>query len=315
MGASRGTGKVDFPRQPGSISAMTGMIPFPNISPEIFSVTFWGMEFALRWYAMAYIVGILLGWRLVVAAARTPRLWRNETPAMTPRQIEDLLFWVILGVIIGGRLGYVVFYQAGYYLENPLRVVQIWEGGMSFHGGAIGVILAAFFFTKAHKIPTVSAGDLITLGMAPGLFLGRVANFINAELWGRPTELPWGVAFPGQAAQFCPGVLGICARHPSQLYEAVLEGLVLGSVLLWMAWRRQALKSPGLLIGTFLAGYGIGRFIVEFVRQPDPQFITPGNPLGLALESGGYGLTMGQLLCIPMMLIGLFFILRARREV
>ena len=292
---------------------MRAALPFPDISPEIFSITVFGMEFALRWYALAYIVGILLGWRLVVRAARTPRLWQNERPVMTPNQIEDLLFWVILGVILGGRLGYVLFYQVGYYLSNPLRILQLWEGGMSFHGGAIGVILAAFLYTKRHSINTVSAGDLVSLGLAPGLFLGRVANFINAELWGRPTDLPWGVAFPTEAAQYCPDVVGICARHPSQLYEAVLEGLVLGGILIWMAWRRGALKREGLLMGTFLAGYGAARFMVEFVRQPDAQFITDGNPLGLALHSGGYGLTMGQLLCIPMILVGLFFILRARR--
>ena len=292
---------------------MRAVLPFPDISPEIFSITVFGMEFALRWYALAYIVGILLGWRLVVRAARTPRLWRNERPVMTPNQIEDLLFWVILGVILGGRLGYVLFYQAGYYLSNPLRILQLWEGGMSFHGGAIGVILAAFLYTKRHSINTVSAGDLVSLGLAPGLFLGRVANFINAELWGRPTDLPWGVAFPTEAAQYCPDVAGICARHPSQLYEALLEGLVLGGILIWMAWRRGALKREGLLMGTFLAGYGAARFIVEFVRQPDAQFITEGNPLGLALQTGGYGLTMGQLLCIPMMLVGALFILRARR--
>ncbi|NNK17344.1 MAG: prolipoprotein diacylglyceryl transferase [Sulfitobacter sp.] len=292
---------------------MKATLPFPDISPEIFSITVFGMEFALRWYALAYIVGILLGWRLVVRAARSPRLWKDERPVMTPNQIEDLLFWVILGVILGGRLGYVLFYQAGYYLSNPLRILQLWEGGMSFHGGAIGVILAAFLYTKRHSINTVSAGDLVSLGLAPGLFLGRLANFINAELWGRPTDLPWGVAFPTEAAQYCPDVAGICARHPSQLYEALLEGLVLGGILIWMAWRRGALKREGLLMGTFLAGYGAARFLVEFVRQPDAQFITEGNPLGLALHSGGYGLTMGQLLCIPMVLVGLFFILRARR--
>jgi phosphatidylglycerol:prolipoprotein diacylglycerol transferase len=292
---------------------MNAMIPFPNISPEIFSVTAFGMEFALRWYALAYIIGILLGWRLVTRAARTPRLWKDERPVMTPGQIEDLLFWVILGVILGGRLGYVLFYQAGYYLANPLRILQLWEGGMSFHGGAIGVILAAFLFTKRHNIATISTGDLVALGLAPGLFLGRIANFINAELWGRPTDLPWGVAFPTQAAQYCSDVVGICARHPSQLYEALLEGLILGGVLIWMTWRRGALERQGLLMGVFLAGYGAARFLVEFFRQPDAQFISEGNPLGLALQSGGYGLTMGQLLCVPMFLVGVFFILRARR--
>lgn len=313
MGTRAARGKVDFPRHPGSITPMIAMLPFPDISPEIFTISLFGMEFALRWYALAYIVGILVGWRIVVAAARTPRLWRDGRAVMTPAQIEDLLFWVILGVILGGRLGYVLFYQFSFYLTNPVRILQLWEGGMSFHGGAIGVIVAAFFFTKRHGIATISAGDLVTLGLAPGLLLGRMANFINAELWGRPTDLPWGVAFPTQAAQLCPDVAGICARHPSQLYEALLEGLVLGALLIWLAWRRGALQREGLLIGTFLAGYGAARFVVEFVRQPDAQFISEGNPLGLALHVGGVGLTMGQLLCLPMILIGLFFILRSRR--
>jgi phosphatidylglycerol:prolipoprotein diacylglycerol transferase len=146
------------------------------------------------------------------------------------------------------------------------------------------------------------------------LLLGRVANFINAELWGRPTTLPWGVAFPGTAAQDCPGVAGLCARHPSQLYEAGLEGLLLGALLIWLVWARGALKRPGLVAGCFLAGYGAARFLVEFVRQPDAQFVTPENPLGLALESGGWGLTMGQLLSLPMILLGLWLVLRARRR-
>ncbi len=293
---------------------MIAMLPFPEISPEIFSISLFGTTFALRWYALAYIVGILLGWRLVVRATRTPRLWKNNTPVMTPSQVEDLLFWVILGVILGGRLGYVLFYQPGFYLTNPLRILQLWEGGMSFHGGALGVILAGWLYTLRHKIPTIPTGDMVCLGLAPGLFLGRLANFINAELWGRPTDLPWGVAFPTDAAQYCPDVAGLCARHPSQLYEALLEGLILGGLLVWMAWRRGALKREGLIGGTFLAGYGIARFLVEFVRQPDAQFVSEGNPLGLAWHMGGYGLTMGQILCLPMILVGAFLILRARRR-
>lgn len=292
---------------------MIAMIPFPNISPEIFEITFFGMTFALRWYALAYIIGILLGWRLVAIAVHTVRLWKNDRPVMTAAQVEDLLFWVILGVILGGRLGYVLFYQPGFYLSNPLQILKLWEGGMSFHGGVIGVIVAAIYYTTRHSISRISTGDMICVGLAPGLFLGRIANFINAELWGRATDMPWGVAFPTQAAQFCPEVAGICARHPSQLYEALLEGLLLGALLIWMAWRRGALKHEGLIMGTFLAGYGIARFIVEFFRQPDAQFVTAGNPLGLAWDIGGYGLTMGQILCIPMMAIGLFYILRSRR--
>jgi len=292
---------------------MHALIPFPDISPEIFSISLFGMTFALRWYALAYIVGILAGWRMVLRAANTPRLWRDQTPVMTANQIEDLLTWVILGVILGGRMGYVLFYQPGFYLSNPSQILKVWEGGMSFHGGALGVIIAAFLYTGRYNIPRISAGDLIALGIAPGLLLGRIANFINAELWGRPTDLPWGVAFPTQAAQTCTDVVGLCARHPSQLYEAALEGVILGAILLWLVWRRDAFKMPGVIMGTFLAGYGIARFVVEFVRQPDAQFVTDGNPLGLAWQMGGYGLTMGQILCLPMIAIGLFFIIRARR--
>ncbi|WP_108835510.1 prolipoprotein diacylglyceryl transferase [Tateyamaria sp. Alg231-49] len=292
---------------------MNALLPFPNISPEIFSISLFGMDLALRWYALAYIVGIIIGWRLVVMAVKTPRLWPNQQPVMTPAQIEDMLTWIILGVLLGGRLGYVLFYQPGVYLENPFAILAIWEGGMAFHGGLLGVVLAAFLYTRRHNIPQLSAADAIALGVPPGLLLGRIANFINAELWGRPTELPWGVIFPGQAAQYCPQIVGACARHPSQLYEAFLEGLVLLIVLLWMVWRRDAFKRPGLVCGTFLAGYGLSRFAVEFVRQPDAQFVGPANPLGLAWHVGGYGLTMGQLLSLPMILLGLFLIQRARR--
>ncbi len=293
---------------------MHALIPFPDISPEIFSISLFGMTFALRWYALAYIVGILTGWRLVLRAANTPGLWRAGKSVMTGEQIEDLLTWVILGVILGGRLGYVLFYQPAYYLANPGQILQVWQGGMSFHGGALGVIIAAFIYTMRYKIPRIGAGDLVALGIFPGLLLGRLSNFINAELWGRPTDLPWGVAFPTEAAQYCPDVIGICARHPSQLYEAALEGMLLGAVLVWLAWRRGAFKTPGLIMGTFLAGYGVARFMVEFVRQPDAQFITEGNPLGLAWQVGGYGLTMGQVLCLPMIAVGLYFILTARHR-
>jgi phosphatidylglycerol:prolipoprotein diacylglycerol transferase len=154
--------------------------------------------------------------------------------------------------------------------------------------------------------------DLLAVAAPVGLFLGRLANFVNAELWGRPTSLPWGVAFPGEAAQFCPGIVGVCARHPSQIYEAILEGLVLGAVLMWLGWRRGWFKTPGRLMGMFMIGYGAARFMVEFVRQPDPQFISEGNPLGLAWQIDGYGLTMGQALSLPMVAVGLWFVLRAR---
>ena len=292
---------------------MNALLPFPDISPELFSVTIFGFTLALRWYALAYIFGILIGWWLVVRAVRQPRIWKEETPPATTQQVEDLLFWVIAGVIGGGRLGYVLFYQPGSYLSDPLSILRVWEGGMSFHGGALGVIIATFFYTWRHQLPRLQLGDMVALGIPPGLLLGRLANFINAELWGRPTDLPWGVAFPTEAAQYCPEVLGLCARHPSQLYESFLEGFVLGALLLWLAWKRGALKRPGTIMGVFLAGYGIARFLVEFVRQPDAQFVSVGNPLGLAWQMGGYGLTMGQILCLPMIIIGAILIVRARR--
>ncbi|MCE8536703.1 prolipoprotein diacylglyceryl transferase [Ruegeria pomeroyi] len=291
---------------------MQAVLNFPDLSPELFSISLFGMELALRWYALAYIAGIIIAWRLAVLATRRATLWPANTPPMAPAQIEDLLTWIILGVILGGRLGFVLFYQPAYYLANPAEILMVWQGGMAFHGGLLGVVVAAWLYSLRHNIPKLSLADLITHTVPPGLLLGRLANFINAELWGRPSDLPWAVIFPGQAAQDCPGIVDLCARHPSQLYEAALEGLLLGVLLLWLVWRRGALKRPGLITGLFLAGYGLSRFVVEFFRQPDAQFVTPGNPLGLAWQLGDYGLTMGQLLSLPMIALGLWFAFRAR---
>ncbi|MFC4667928.1 prolipoprotein diacylglyceryl transferase [Seohaeicola nanhaiensis] len=291
---------------------MIAAIPFPDLSPDLISVTLWGSEFALRWYALAYIAGIVIAWWLAVRALKRPALWPGEPP-MATKQVEDLVTWIVLGVIIGGRLGFVLVYQPGQYLANPGDILKVWQGGMSFHGGFAGVIVASLVYTWRHRIPRLATADLIAHAVPPGLLLGRLANFINAELWGRPTDLPWGVIFPGEAAQDCPGVLTLCARHPSQLYEAALEGLILGALLLWLVYRRGAFKSPGLVLGVFMAGYGLARFLVEFVRQPDAQFVSDGNPLGLAFHVGGWGLTMGQALSLPMIALGLWFALRARR--
>jgi phosphatidylglycerol:prolipoprotein diacylglycerol transferase len=233
---------------------------------------------------------------------------------MSVQNIEDFLFSAILGVILGGRIGYVLFYQPGDYFQNPQEILMLWTGGMSFHGGLLGVVVASFLFARRHDIAPRQMADAVALATPPGLFLGRLANFANAELWGRPTDLPWGVVFPGQAAQDCDDVvIGYCARHPSQLYEAALEGLVLGVVILFMI-RAGALRKPGYIAGVFFVGYGVSRFIVEFFRQPDPQFVSTGNPLGLAVHFEGYGLTMGQLLTLPMVLIGLFLIISARKK-
>ena len=296
------------------------MIEFPNISPDIFSVELFGMTFALRWYALAYIAGLLLGWWLITKAVKTARLWAPGQAPMTTEQVERLLTWVILGVIIGGRLGYVLFYQPARYLSpenftaDPMAALRLWDGGMSFHGGFMGVVVAGLIFARREKLPALSVGDLFAYAVTPGLLFGRLANFINAELWGRQTDLPWGVIFPGEAAQTCPGIIGACARHPSQLYEAALEGLILGAVIFFLVWKRGWLRFPGRIMGVFIAGYGLARFLVEFVRQPDYQFVTEGNPLGLAFQVNGWGITMGQALSLPMILVGLWFLTRQRPQ-
>lgn len=292
---------------------MQAMIPFPDISPEIFTISLGSFEFALRWYAMAYIVGILIAWRITVRAIETPRLWNAQGAPMDRVQVEDFLTWAILGVIIGGRLGFVLFYQPGYYLSHPQDILKVWQGGMAFHGGMLGVVIAGWVYCLRSGLPKASVADVVVLGVPVGLMLGRISNFINAELWGRATDLPWGVAFPGFDAQNCGQLEGLCARHPSQLYEALLEGVLLLAALLWLAWRKDALKMPGRITGVFFAGYGLARFLVEFVRQPDAQFISEGNPLGLAVQLNGYGLTMGQILSLPMILGGLWLMRRAAK--
>lgn len=288
------------------------MIPFPDIAPEIFTITLGGFSFSLRWYALAYLAGLILGWRLIVAMMRRPALW-GGTPPTAPDRVDDLLTWVILGVILGGRLGFVLFYEPAYYLSNPGQILQVWQGGMSFHGGFAGVILATWAWSRSQGVPVLRLADAMAVVAPIGIFFGRIANFINAELWGRPTDLPWGVVFPGEAAQTCPGIVGPCARHPSQLYEAGLEGLLLGLILLVLV-RAGGLRRPGLAFGVFLAGYGLARMFVELFRVADAQFITPDNPLGHVLGGPVIGLTMGQTLSLPMVLIGLALVAYARRR-
>lgn len=287
------------------------MIPFPDISPEIFTLQLGDFAFSLRWYALAYLAGLLLGWWAVKVLMRRPALWGGQSPT-TPDSIDDLLTWVILGVVLGGRLGFVLFYEPAYYLANPGEILKVWSGGMSFHGGFLGVVLASWFWAVRNHIPRLSLADALAVVAPIGLLFGRIANFINAELWGRPTDLPWGVIFPGEAAQACAGVVGPCARHPSQLYEAGLEGLLLGVIMLVLV-RSGGLQRRGLALGVFLAGYGLSRMFVELFRQADPQFITVNNPMGYVVGGAEFGLSMGQILSLPMVLLGLYFILRARR--
>ena len=285
-------------------------LPFPDIDPVLVSFRVFGVELAIRWYALAYIAGLLLGWRYVAALIRRPALWGGTAP-MRPEQTDDLLTWMILGVILGGRIGYVLFYQPGYYAAHPAEILAVWRGGMSFHGGFLGVFAGVLGFSWRNGLDWFRVGDAVAAAAPIGLFFGRIANFINAELWGRPTHLPWGVTFPGPLAQTCPeGWTGPCARHPSQLYEAGLEGLLLGSLLIWLAYRHGALKVPGRVTGVFFLGYGLSRLVVEFFRQADAQFVTPDNPWGHVF----LGMTMGQLLSLPMVIAGLATIWWARRR-
>lgn len=292
---------------------MLAAIPFPDIPHQILIPLPWGGGLPLRFYALAYLAGLIGGWAMITALMRRPQFWPQDRAPMTPKMVEDLLTAVILGVIIGGRLGYVLFYDPGNFIEHPLDIVKVWEGGMSFHGGFLGVVAAGLWFCRRHGVPALQLADALALVAPLGLFLGRIANFVNAELWGRPTDLPWGVIFPGEAAQTCPGVLpGICARHPSQLYEAGLEGLLLGLVV-YLLFRAGALKRPGTITGAFLLGYGLARMFVELFRQADQQFISATDPSGNVLSLGNWGLHMGQLLSLPMVLAGLWLLLRARR--
>ena len=293
---------------------MIASLPFPDIGTELFAVEFGGFRFALRWYALAYIVGLFIGWRICSRAIKQANLWDQTGPPFSKQQLEDLFVWIVAGVVIGGRLGFVAFYQPEFYLQNPLEVLKVWQGGMSFHGGFLGVVIATIIFCRRHGLALLPTADLLAIATPPGLFFGRLANFTNNELWGRPTDVPWGVVFPGEAAQNCPDNVGICVRHPSQLYEAALEGLLLGSLLLFLAWRRGWLRSPGMLTGIFLIGYGLSRFIVEFFRQPDVQFVGPGNPIGYVLRAGDWGITMGQSLSVPMALFGVALLVLSMRN-
>ena len=264
------------------------VLPFPAFDPVLISFG----PIAIRWYALAYIVGILLGWLYARAIIRRERLWSSPMP-MTVNDYDDFVLWVTLGIILGGRIGYVLFYNPSYFAAHPLEAFQLWKGGMSFHGGFLGCVLAVILFARHRGLSILSLGDITCAAGTIGIFLGRIANFINGELWGRPTDLPWGMVFPTG---------GPAPRHPSQLYEAVLEGLVLFVVLTALI-RGGALKRPGFVLGAFSFGYAIARSICEHVREPDPQ-------LGFLWG----GLTMGTLLSLPLMLAGIALMAAAMRK-
>ncbi len=266
-------------------------IPFPFADPNapfVFPPFEIGpLTIAIRWYALAYIAGLLIGWRYCLFLADRPP-HRVERAA-----IDDFLVWATLGVVLGGRIGYVLYYKPGYYIDHPLEALYLRHGGMSFHGGALGVTTAILFFTRARAIPVFAFSDIICAAIPIGLFFGRIANFINGELYGRITDVPWAMVFPGG---------GPLPRHPSQLYEAACEGLLL-FVVLFAAERAGARRHPGILTGVFLAGYAVARMSGELFRQPDVQ-------LGFLM----FGTTMGQLLSIPLLVAGIVLILWAWRQ-
>src|ERR1700742_11071 len=249
---------------------------------------------AIRWYALAYIGGIVLGWVYARALIKHEKLWGGPAP-VTLLQVDDFILWVTIGIIVGGRSGYVLFYNPSFFIQHPAEILELWKGGMSFHGGFMGCVVAVMWFARKNGIPILSLGDITTAVGPIGLFLGRLANFINSELWGRPADpdLPWAMIFPNG---------GPLPRHPSQLYEAGLEGILLFTVLAVMI-RMGALKRPGLILGSFILIYALARITGEMFREPDPQ-------LGFLWR----GLTMGMLLSVPMIFAGIILIVRAWRR-
>jgi phosphatidylglycerol:prolipoprotein diacylglycerol transferase len=278
------------------ITAASTAIAFPDLglSPVALDLGF----FQLRWYSLAYLAGIFIGyWYLL-------KLLKQPGAPMARRHADDLVFYASLGIIFGGRLGYVLFYNLPYYLDNPIDILKLWDGGMSFHGGVIGTSLGILYLARKEGLPWLRIHDYVACCVPFGLLFGRLANFVNGELWGAPTTVPWAIRFVENAGG--QAVLGV-PRHPSQLYEAALEGLVLMLILIWMFWRTQARYQPGKLVGAFIFFYGIFRFGVEFVREPDSQ---------LTEFAAATGLHMGQWLTIPMILGGIYLMAtaKARRQ-
>jgi phosphatidylglycerol:prolipoprotein diacylglycerol transferase len=293
------------------------VLPYPDIPHEIFTLpafTVGGVvigPFAARWYALGYIAGIVLGWRYAVGLARDARLWGSAGSPISEMQIDDLILWLTVGIIAGGRLGYVLFYMlplaAGRdtLVHDPLEILRLWHGGMSFHGGFIGVLLAATLFARSRGLPLLSLGDIVAASGPIGIALVRVANFINGELWGRVTHLPWGMVFCGRHIEtYADGtcVAGLAPRHPSQLYESALEGVALFLILRLATHRGGWLRRPGAVAGLFLLGYGLFRIALENVRMPDE-----------GLRDLPLGLTMGIILSTPMVVAGGWLIWRGVR--
>ncbi len=263
-------------------------IPYPVIDPVLVHIG----PLPIRWYALAYIAGLILGWVYARFLAARDGLW-NGTPHPTPQSLDDLLVYCALGVVFGGRIGYVLFYNLPFYLAHAEEIPAVWKGGMSFHGGLAGAALGIILFARRYTLPALSVFDITCAVVPIGLFLGRIANFIKPELWGRPSDVPWAMVFPEA---------GPLPRHPSQLYEAGLEGLAL-FVVLAIAIRLGALKRPGLVSGIFGIGYGVARIICEFFREPDPQ-------LGFLFG----GATMGMLLSLPLIALGIAILIYALRR-
>ena len=272
-------------------------IPFPDIDPVAVQIG----PIAIKWYGLAYLSGLLLGWLYIRRLLSQTKLWADERPPFLPQKVDDLLIYMVAGVLIGGRLGFVLFYEPSYYLENPLDIFAVWKGGMAFHGGLFGSGVAIWIFSRRNGINPWSTSDLCTATVPIGIFFGRIANFINGELFGRPTDAPWGMVFP-EARLHYPDVEPT-ARHPSQLYEAMLEGLLLFIVLRILTHYYGALKRPGLVSGTFLVGYALARSTAELFREPHFAHSLNIEPL-----------TVGIAYSIPMLLLGLFVIYFARTQ-
>jgi phosphatidylglycerol:prolipoprotein diacylglycerol transferase len=266
-------------------------IPFPNIDPVLVTIG----PLAIHWYGIGYIAGILFAWWYAKRLVTDPRLWPAGALPMKPEDVDDFVVWAAIGVVLGGRTGYVLFYDLPRYMAHPLDIVAVWQGGMSFHGGLLGVILAMVLFSRSRGIRTWSLFDVVSAGVPVGLGLVRLANFINSELWGKVSALPWAVEFPNG---------GPFPRHPTQIYEALLEGLALFCLLRLLTHSRLKLAAPGFVGGAFVAGYGLARIFVEFFREPDRQ-------LGHLLGTGW--LTMGMVLSTPMVLLGVWAMATAKR--